>query len=450
MSILERIGVSKPKRIPSGLFTYRGEGEYAGLALQLRVEPDGHGLLVVNANSVLYLNETATALAYYFMHGHSTDDAVRAVRRLYRVDDATARKDYEQLVYTISTLAQTEEVCPLTFLDVEHTEPFSESLSAPIRMDLALTFRCNNDCVHCYAGGPHETPEMSTDDWKRVIDKCVSLGIFILTFTGGEPTLREDLAELLAYAQAKGAVTGLVTNGRRLKDEDYVKKLGDAGLDFAQITLESHIPEIHDEITGVRGSWAETVEGIRTVEKSQIYLSTNTTLNKKNYDSFMETIDFIKELGVAAFGCNGLIYSGSGPAVAKDFALTADELKELLPKVVERAHVLGMKFNWFTPTQYCELNPLQLGLGIKSCSACRSNMCVGPEGDVYPCQSYFTSLGKILKDDWDSIWNHRICKEIRERRYAPEKCKDCPELSICGGGCLLELMETGKIGRCPS
>jgi len=448
MTIKNRIRrLFKPEEVPSGLFTYRGEDEFAGLALQLRIDPGGEGLLVINANTVLYLNDTATAYAYYFMQGLSTEETIKAMRGLYKVDAETAKEDYDHLVYTLSTLAQTEEVCPLSFLDVESVEPFSESLSAPIRMDLALTFRCNNQCIHCYAGGPHETPELTTQEWKKVIDKLVELGIFILTFTGGEPTLRKDLPELLAYAQEKGAVTGLITNGRRLRDARYVEELEAAGLDFAQITLESHIAKVHDSITGVEGSWDETLEAIKVLEPTQIYLSTNTTLNTRNIDTFLDTVDFIHGLGVRAFGCNGLIYTGSAPAIAEEFAVSTQQLKEVLPEVLERAEALGMKFNWFTPTQYCQLNPVQLGLGIKSCSACRVNMCVGPEGDVYPCQSYFTSLGKILDDDWGSIWNHPLCSEIRERGYAPEECKDCPELSICGAGCVLELREKGQICR---
>jgi len=438
------------KRIPVGLFTYRGEGEFSGISLQLRVEPNMQGLLAINANTILYLNETATALAYFFMKGYSTKEAVKALKRIYEVKEEIARKDYENLVYTISTLAQTEEVCPLSFLGVEKIEPFSSETTAPFRMDLALTFRCNNNCLHCYTGGPHETHEMSTEEWMRVIDKCVDLGIFTLTFTGGEPTLREDLPDLLRYAQKRGEVTGLVTNGRILKDPEYVKTLDEAGLDYVQITLESHIPEVHDSITRIPGSWNETVQGIRNVEKSQIYLSTNTTLNKRNYESFLETIDFIKSLGVAAFGCNSLIYSGSATKIAGDFTLNIDELKRILPEIHERAGILDLKFNWFTPTQYCQLNPLELGLGIKSCSACRMNMCVDPEGEVYPCQSYFKSLGNILVDDWSAIWNHPICKEIRERKYVPEKCENCPELTICGAGCILELRKKTQAGFCRS
>jgi len=432
-------------KIPAGRYTYRGIGEFVGLALQLRVEPGGQGLLVIKANTVLYLNETATAYAYYFMQGLPTEEAVKKIRRLYRVNAKTARSDYEKLIFTVSTLAQTEEVCPISYLDVKSVEPFTQRYSAPLRTDLALTFRCQNDCVHCYAGGPHETAELATEQWKNVIDRLHQIGVFILTFTGGEPTLRDDLLELLQHAQNNGMVTGLVTNGRRMKDKDYVKTLEKAGLDFVQVTLESHKAEIHDFMTGSKGSWKETVAGIKNVIPTHIYATTNTTLSKHNASTFLETVDFIKQLGVAGFGCNSLIYSGKATEISDEFVVPVETLKELLPKVLSKADQLGLKFLWYTPTQYCRFNPVSLGLGIKSCSAAMINICVGPNGDVYPCQSYFESLGNILRDDWKNIWNHQLAVSIRKREYVEPKCKDCPELRVCGGGCPLELQRTNYI-----
>ena len=429
---------SKPK-IPTGRYTYRGEDEYAGMSLQLRIEQGGRGVLVINANTVLHLNESASAFAYYFMQGLPEKEILSKIRHMYRVDAAKAKADYEKLVYTISTLAQTEKIDPVTFLEIEKEEPFSYHYSAPLRMDTALTFRCQNDCIHCYAGGPHETPELTTAQWKAVINKLSDVGVFILTFTGGEPTLRDDLPELLQYAQNKGIVTGLITNGRRLKDKEYVAKLERSGLDFAQITLESHKPKVHDAMTGAVGSWKETVAGIKNVVNSQIYVSTNTTLSKHNAGGFLTTVDYIKELGVDAFGCNSLIYSGKAPDASDDFALTTDQLKTLLPQVREKAQLLGLKFLWYTPTQYCELDPVQLGLGIKSCTAALINACVGPNGDVYPCQSYFESLGNILTEPWEKIWHNPLAEKLRNREYVEDKCKDCCELQVCGGGCPLEL-----------
>jgi radical SAM protein with 4Fe4S-binding SPASM domain len=439
MSFLRK--VFRPPEIPQGRYTYRGKGKFAGLALQLRVEPGDKGLLVINANTVLYLNETATAHAYFFMQGMSTDSAVKKIKRMYRVNSGTARKEHEKLIYAVSTLAQTEKVCPISFLNVESVEPFTQQYSAPLRMDLALTFRCQNNCVHCYAGGPHETEELNTEQWKRVIDKLHEIGVFIVTFTGGEPTLREDLPELLQYVQNSGIVSGLVTNGRRLKDKEYVKTLEKAGLDFIQVTLESHKAEIHDKMTGTKGSWEETVEGIKNAVSTQIYVTTNTTLSKYNASDFLETVDFIKGLGVVGFGSNSLIYSGKATEISDEFVLPLETLKEIMPKVRDKANQLGLKFLWYTPTQYCRFDPVSLGLGIKSCTAAMVNMCVGPNGDVYPCQSYFESLGNILKDDWQKIWNHPLALSIRKREYVESKCKDCPQLQVCGGGCPLELKE---------
>jgi radical SAM protein with 4Fe4S-binding SPASM domain len=437
MSFLRKI--LRQPAIPQGRYTYRGKGEFAKMSLQLRIEPDKRGVLVINANTVLHLNETASVYAYYFMQGMPQNHAIKKIRGMYRVNASKAKADYEKLVYTISTLAQTEKVCPVSFLEVEKEEPFTYQYSAPLRMDMALTFRCSNDCVHCYAGGPHETAELNTSQWKEVIDRLSQIGVFIVTFTGGEPTLRGDLPELLLYAQNKGMVTGLITNGRKLKDPAYVKALEASGLDFVQVTLESHTPKIHDLMTATEGSWKETVAGIKNAVKSQIYVTTNTTLSKHNAQDFLRTIDYIKELNVAAFGCNSLIYSGKANAASQEFALPVEALNELLPKIRDKANQLGLKFLWYTPTQYCQLDPVQLGLGVKSCTAAMINMCVGPNGDVYPCQSYFESLGNILVDSWEKIWNNPLSVKIRNREYVEPKCKDCPQLQVCGGGCPLEL-----------
>ena len=443
MSFVKKI-FSRSK-IPQGRYTYRGEGDFTGLALQLRVEPEGNGLLIINANTVLFLNETSTAYAYFLMQGLTTEEVVSKIRGIFRVKERLVRSDYEKLVYTISTLAQTEEVDPISYLDLKKIEPFSQVYSAPLRVDLSVTFRCQNRCVHCYAGGSHETNELTTDEWKKVIDRLQEVGVFILTFTGGEPTIREDLPDLLIYGQKKGLVTGLITNGRNLTDEKYVKILEESGLDFVQVTLESHKPEVHDLMTGIKGSWKETVKGIKNLIPTNIYTTTNSTLSKYNAEYFLDTVDFIKELGVAAFGCNSLIYSGKAKDIAEDFAFPIEDLKILLPKIKDKASKLGLKFLWYTPTQYCKFNPVKLGLGIKSCSAAMINMCIAPNGDVYPCQSYFESLGNILKNDWNSIWNHPLAIKIRNREYVEPKCKDCPQLQICGGGCPLEIQDKKHI-----
>ena len=184
--------------------------------LHLRVEKDGHGVLLINAARVLHLNQTATEHAKLILEEKPAEEAAREIARRYNVQPRDgARPTLRSCSETIWTIAQAgEEVCPVTYLDVNRIEPMSAELSAPYRMDLALTYRCQNDCPHCYVGRPKDFPEMSTEQWKRVIDRCWELGIPHLTFTGGEATLRPDLVELVQYAEDVGLVTGLQTNGR--------------------------------------------------------------------------------------------------------------------------------------------------------------------------------------------------------------------------------------------
>ncbi len=150
-------------------------------------------------------------------------------------------------------------------------------------------------------------------------------------------------------------------------------------------------------MVGVEGAWQETVEGIRTVVDADVYMMTNTTMTTENVDGIEETIAFAASLGVPTFGCNSLIYSGS--AVAVGSGIREADLEPILERVKAATEAHHLRLIWYTPTQYCEFDPVGMELGIKGCTAARYNMCVEPNGDVIPCQSYYVALGNILGDD---------------------------------------------------
>jgi radical SAM protein with 4Fe4S-binding SPASM domain len=448
MSVLDRVKswFEVPQPLRSGIYHYQTPPDAERqFRMHLRVERDGHGVLIINAARMLHLNQTATELASLMLQDRTAGEAAREMERRYKVERATAQADYEQLRDTIWELAQAgEEICPVTYLEVGRIEPMSAEISAPYRMDLALTYRCQNDCPHCYVERPKDFPEMSTEKWKRVIDRCWEQGIPHLTFTGGEATLRPDLVELIQYAEDLGIITGLQTNGRKLRDRAYLDQLLLAGLDHIQITLESHDPAIHDEMVGVQGAWQESVDGIRTVVDADVYMMTNTTMTTANVGGIEETIAFAASLGVPTFGCNSLIYSGS--AVGVGSGIPEGELEPILERVKEAVQEHHMRLIWYTPTQYCELDPVGMELGIKGCTAARYNMCVEPNGDVLPCQSYYVSLGNILTDRWEAIWEHELARYLRNRDFMMEKCYDCPDQVLCGGGCPLYARHHGQEG----
>jgi len=389
MSFLTRLrdSLAAPRSLPPGLHAYeRRDGAGGRVRLHLRVEPDGRGLLVINASRVLHLNQTAVEYARFILEPE--ERAVRKIRRRYRVDTVTAQADFRRLQEQIESLITSDDsICPIHGLDLERIDPFSVALTAPYRMDLALTYRCNNACPHCYVARSTDYPEMDTPAWQAVLQRVWEASIPHVCFTGGEATLREDLVELVGYAEGLGLVTGLLTNGRRLSDAAYVQALVTAGLDHVQITLESHDKAVHDSMVAAPGAWQETVQGVRNAVAAGLYTTTNTTLTRENVAGIEETVALIASLGVPTFACNSLIYAGRGATVGTGFR--EGELAPILERVRETAGQHGLRLVWYTPTQYCALSPLQLELGVKACTAALYNMCVEPDGAVIPCQSYY-------------------------------------------------------------
>lgn len=423
-------------RPPAGLHHYKREAIGEKSRVHLRIDPDGSGLLLVNASRVVHLNPTAAQMAYLYLEGIPEDQSLRLLTRTYAVPLEQARQDYRQTTAQIASLIRPDGACPLHDLDLETIRPFSARPSAPYRMDLALTYRCNNDCAHCYNARPRGYPELSTAEWKRILDRLWELSIPHVVFTGGEPTLRPDLPELIAHAEGNGQITGLNTNGRRLSDKSFLAELVDAGLDHVQITLESHDPAIHDHMVRLKGAWKQTVAGIRNALDTPLFVMTNTTMLRDNSPWMGDTLDFLAELGVPTVGLNALIYSGKGATVGT--GLNENELAPLLELARQRTANHGQRLIWYTPTQYCHFDPMQLELGVKGCTAALYNMCIEPDGAVIPCQSYYQPLGYLLQDSWDSIWNHDLSVSLRERRNLPPKCNGCALLSECGGGCPLQ------------
>jgi radical SAM protein with 4Fe4S-binding SPASM domain len=162
---------------------------------------------------------------------------------------------------------------------------------------------------------------------------------------------------------------------------------------------------------------------------------TNTTLLQNNHPDLAATLGFLTELGVPTFGLNALIYSGKGESVGT--GLREEELPPLLELARAHSGRTGQRLIWYTPTEYCHFDPVLLELGVKGCTAALYNMCIEPDGQVIPCQSYYQPVGSLLTSPWDEIWNHPLSVSLRERQNLPEKCTACPVLSECGGGCPL-------------
>jgi len=422
--------------VKTGLYTFDIHEDGGKSRVHLRIDEDGSGLLVVNASRVVHLNSTAMQMAYYHLNNVEQKTALKLLSSVFNVPSKRLAEDYRLIGQQVDALIDEDSgLCPVCDLGLEKSMPFSAKLSAPYRMDLALTYRCNNACAHCYNARPRNYPELDTQTWKKIIDRVWEQRVPHVVFTGGEPTLRDDLVELVAYAQEKGLVTGLNTNGRKLADPSLLQELIEAGLDHVQITIESCDAWVHDTMVRAGGAWKETLTGLRNVVASKIYMMTNTTLLQNNAFELERILEFLAAEGVPTVGLNALIYSGHGKEVQT--GLKESELPALLDVAQRVTQAHGQRLIWYTPTQYCAFNPMQMSLGIKGCTAAYYNMCVESDGQVIPCQSYYQALGHILYDSWDSIWNHPLSCQLRDRQDIPEGCRHCDFLVECGGGCPL-------------
>lgn len=300
---------------------------------------------------------------------------------------------------------------------------YAPCMSAPHRMDLMISsmqkahggWNCNLKCFHCYAAGQPaaETTELTTAQWKRILDKCRHTGIPQITFTGGEPTLRKDLPELVGHA--RWFVTRLNTNGILLSPE-LCRELKAADLDSVQITLYSYDADIHDKLVGTKGGWQRTIAGLRAALAAGLDVSVNTPLCKDNAD-YTDTLSFLHNEGVQYVSCSGLIETGKAALDSSlSSQLTKEELEHLLCAAAETCAANGMELSFTSPGQVSPEILKDNGLTVPGCGACLSNMAVAPDGTVVPCQSWLgkgISLGNMLTDKWKRIWNHPCCRNIR-------------------------------------
>ena len=349
--------------------------------------------------------------------------AVAATRKIYRkTEPLQIESDLQMMLDTLIAVAQGKEP-PLHIQPISLAQ-YAPRMAAPHRMDLMIStmvkdnaWHCNQKCLHCYAANQplSAVPEMDTDQWLAVIEKCRSIGIPQLTFTGGEPTLRQDLVKLVQAAQ--WFVTRLNTNGRMLTSA-LCKDLRAASLDAVQITFYSADEAVHNELVGVDG-YTDTVNGIKNALAAGLNVSLNTPLCSLNKD-YRATVEFAYDLGIRYLTCSGLIPAGNAAeSASKSVRLTPGELTEVLRPAMDFALSHGMEVNFTSPGWLDEDTLTGLGFTqIPSCGACLSNMAVAPDGTVLPCQSWLTGhgLGHILRTPWNRIWRSPECGAIRVER----------------------------------
>lgn len=158
---------------------------------------------------------------------------------------------------------------------------------------------CNLKCRFCYYGDSAciKEKDPTLDELKSWLKKAKENGALDVDFCGGEPTLRPDFPELLEYTRKIGyRIIGVTTNGQRMANRDYVKKLVKSGLNDALFSLQGYNAKTHDYLTQVPGSFDRIIKAIKNVKKSGIILRINSTVTKENYKHLPKLAKLILKL----------------------------------------------------------------------------------------------------------------------------------------------------------
>jgi organic radical activating enzyme len=374
--------------LPPGLYARKAPPDSPlPYRLHLRLEADGRGVLLINAATILHLNPTAAEYAYHLLQGTPPEEVASFIAGRYRVTREQAARDYADFVDRVEALYLDPERAPVNAQELERLTPYSGPLSAPYRLDCALTYRMPTDAFAVPAGPAGG--ELATEDWQKILDVAWGAGIPHVVFTGGEPTIRPDLAALLAHAEHLGMVTGLVSDGARLAESAYLDELLQAGLDHVTVVLGSHTgsrtPSARDwdALSGII-YWAEVLE-------ARLHTAAHLTLTPENTPEIPIWLDRLAETGVHAVSL-----SASQPSLARELATACD-----------RAAAAGLPLNWELAVPYFGLAPAvpEAAGEADAIGAGRAWLYVEPDGDVLPAQGAGRVLGNMLRDPWEKIWN---------------------------------------------
>jgi hypothetical protein len=379
MNIINRLvdRFAKVRPLPEGTFHKQAVQDDKPYRVHLRLNPDGSGIFILNASTVLQLNATAAEYAYHFIHGTEPDAAVKQIAARYRVSRDVAAADYQDFVDKIETLISTPDLDPVSFLDFERIAPHSTDLTSPLRLDCALTYRLRPDSNAEYAPAKRVERELTTDEWRLLLEKAWQAGIPHVTFTGGEATLRDDLPDLIAHAEQNGQVCGLLTDGLKLSDKSYLDLLLQTGLDHILFLLQPA------EDT----SWA----ALEKVLAEDIFVTVHLTLTQDNIQNADGALERLADLHV------------------QNLSLTSTDasLRDRFDALRDKAAALGLTLQFDLPVPYSESNPVAYEAEEDAIpeGAGKAWLYVEPDGDVLPSQGHSNRvLGNLLRDTWETIY----------------------------------------------
>ena len=305
----------------------------------------------------------------------------------------------------------------------------------PLVMSWNVTRECNMKCSHCYINATEKKlqNELTTQEGKALMDQIYEVSRPLLILSGGEPLLRPDIFELIEYGSKKGLKMGLGSTGY-LIDDAVAKKLKTAGIATVSISLDSHIPQQHDEFRGVSGAWEKAVNACKALRKNDVLVQVNTTLTHENYDQIDDIMTLAESVGVENFHLFFLVPTGRGKKLTD---ISPQKYEDMITTTFAKVHRHRLNVRPSCAPQFMRIAKgmgLDMRQWIRGCIAGMHYCRIYPNGDVTPCPYLPIKLGNVREQSFKEIWfNSPVFKNLRNPNCLKGKCGECEYKIICGG-----------------
>ena len=311
-------------------------------------------------------------------------------------------------------------------------------MTRPVTIQLELTYSCNSACAFCYNRWAKTIAEkecLSTDRLKNFLDDAYKYGVFSINFNGGEPLCRDNFFELAEYSKSLGFDIHCNSNAT-LIDRYNVKKF--ASLFDAMCTSIHGIDSVsHDRLVGHAGAFVKAINGISLLQENNVYVAVNVTVSRQNKDNLAEILNFLHSKNIKTVLLTRVLTSDS------NFALSDSGMIDAIAtlKTFQEQTSAFSRVAFPQPFPLCHCSNLEIRQYIKKhnipCTAGMLTARVTPYGDITPCPVFEKPiLGNLHNELFSTIWDHFQEKNWHKDYPQGDKCRTCPTLSCCGGGCL--------------
>ena len=296
------------------------------------------------------------------------------------------------------------------------------------------TNACNMYCDHCYRdAGCKAEEELSTAEAKTLLEQIARAGFKIMIFSGGEPLMRPDIVELVAYAASLGLRPVFGTNGTLITLE-MAQKLKAAGARGMGISLDSMDREKHNKFRKFPGAWEGAVQGMRNCRAAGLPFQIHTTVMEWNNHELEDLTDFAVAEGAVAHHFFFLVPTGRAKTIEAE-SLRAEAYEDTLTRIMKKQQEVEIELKPTCAPQFLRI-AAQMGLKTRfrrGCLAGTAYCIISPRGKVQPCAYLNMELGDVRQTPFDEIWkNSEVLNKLRTLEYSGG-CGSCEYKRACGG-----------------